>query len=186
MKKIIIALVAFTLTGLVSFAAQNRVQDAGIINWTNPAAAVSSGALVKIGDQYGVALTDIASNVTGAVAMEGVYIFTIATNSTATFGTKLYYSNATTVSTTAAAGTYAGVAVETITVDSTKIKVLLNAPVNEDTGSAATLSKASVTVSASPGFITSHAGVAAPTNTATRGVTIRVNGTNYVVALYPN
>jgi predicted RecA/RadA family phage recombinase len=167
MKKIIIALVAFAITGLASFAAQNRVQDAGILNWTNPSADVSSGEMVKVGDQYGVALADIASNATGAVATEGVYLFTIATNSTATFGTKLFYSDATTVSTTVGNDSYVGAAVETITVNSTTIKVLLNAPVNVNVGRAS-------------------AAVVAPTNAASAGMTIRVNGTNYVVALYPN
>lgn len=34
--------------------------------------------------------------------------------------------------------------------------------------------------------IFTDAAVAAPTNTASRGFTITVNGTNYVIALYPN
>jgi len=41
-----------------------------------------------------------------------------------------------------------------------------------------------VTQVATPVF--ASAGVIAPTNAASRGLTITVNGTNYVVALYPN
>ena len=48
----------------------------------------------------------------------------------------------------------------------------------------ATLGVGVITATAKPVF--TQAAVAAPTNTAARGFAITVNGTNYVVGLYPN
>lgn len=164
-KSLFVIAVAGIIATAAAYAAQNRVHAAGTINWTNPGAAVSSGDLIKIGEQYAIALTDIASNELGAVAVEGVWNLAIATNSAATFGTKLYYSDADTVTTTASQGTYVGVAVETITVDSTSIRVYLNAHVNALIGT------------------TGSAG----TNTvAAAGLPVRVNGTNYIIRLFSN
>lgn len=132
MKKVV-SVVCGALVGFSAFAAKNKVQDDGVINYLNEGAAISSGALIKVGDQYGVALADIASNETGAVAVEGVFRFSVA-NATATFGTKMFYSSASTVTTTAGNGTYVGAAVQKIATNATTVNVYLNAPVNEDVG----------------------------------------------------
>jgi len=54
--------------------ATNYVQDGGVIDYSNAGAAISSGDVVVIGNQIGIALVDIAATTgTGAVAMEGVF-----------------------------------------------------------------------------------------------------------------
>lgn len=136
MKKFGIMLVTAAMLAPILFAAQNQVHGPGVVNYLNPAAAIASGDLVDLGDRYGVALTDVASNAVGAVAVDGVFTFTIATNTTVAFGTKLYYSNATTLTTTAGNGTYVGACVEANTGTATIVKAYLNAPINEDVGGA--------------------------------------------------
>jgi len=52
--------------------ATNLVQDGAVIQYT-AGSNISSGAVVKIGNILGVALTDIANGATGSVAIEGVF-----------------------------------------------------------------------------------------------------------------
>lgn len=52
--------------------ATNFVQDGEVIQYT-AGSNISSGAVVKIGNILGVALTDIANGATGAVAISGVF-----------------------------------------------------------------------------------------------------------------
>jgi hypothetical protein len=53
--------------------------------------------------------------------------------------------------------------------------------------SATTVSAASVTVSGATGLVSSAAALAAPTNEVpSAGFRIRIQGTNYIIALYPN
>ncbi len=47
-------------------------QDGKVIQYT-AGANISAGAVVKIGNVLGIALTDIASGATGSVALEGVF-----------------------------------------------------------------------------------------------------------------
>jgi hypothetical protein len=47
-------------------------------------------------------------------------------------------------------------------------------------------SQSSVTVSGATGIVSTAAALVAPTNDISAGFRIRVNGTNYVIALYPN
>lgn len=139
MKKISISLLTAALMTVVlgsTFAAPNMVTGPGTVNYLNPADLISSGNLVDLGDRYGVALTDIASNATGAVAVDGVFIFNIATNTTVSFGTALYFSNSNTLTTTAANGTYVGACTVANTGTAVFVQCYLNAPVNEDVGGA--------------------------------------------------
>ena len=53
--------------------ATNLVQNGATVNYTNGGTAISSGDVVVVGQQVGVALEDIANGATGAVAMEGVF-----------------------------------------------------------------------------------------------------------------
>jgi hypothetical protein len=46
--------------------------------------------------------------------------------------------------------------------------------------------QSAVTVSGATGIVSTAAALVAPTNAAFAGFRIRVNGTNYVIALYPN
>lgn len=52
----------------------NQVAKGDIIDWVNVSGgAVVSGQVVRVGQCMGVALVDIASNATGAVALRGVF-----------------------------------------------------------------------------------------------------------------
>lgn len=54
--------------------ADTYVSAGEVIDWTNgTGSAVSAGAVVKVGATLGVALVDIASTATGAVAVTGVF-----------------------------------------------------------------------------------------------------------------
>lgn len=48
------------------------------------------------------------------------------------------------------------------------------------------VSATSVTVSGATGLVSTAAALAAPTNAASAGLRVRINGTNYVIAVYPN
>jgi hypothetical protein len=95
---------------------------------------------------------------------------------------------------TATSGTYAGCAVQTLDDVSAiaftngtinKVWVDLNASKDNTALIGATLAlSGAVTSGAAPVF--TQAAAVAPTNTTSFGLTVKVNGTNYVVALYPN
>ena len=53
--------------------ATNREQEGIVIDFTNAGSAILSGAVVIIGDIIGVALVNIATSATGAVAITEVY-----------------------------------------------------------------------------------------------------------------
>lgn len=49
------------------------------------------------------------------------------------------------------------------------------------------ISATAITVSSATGIVSSAAALSAPTNpAASAGLRVRINGTNYIVALYPN
>lgn len=53
---------------------KNYVQEGHVMDWVNgTGAAVSSGAVVKVGNILGVALADIANGATGSVCVRGVF-----------------------------------------------------------------------------------------------------------------
>lgn len=53
--------------------ATNYVQNGEVLAYTNAGSAISSGDVVVIGNLVGIALTDIATDETGSVALEGVF-----------------------------------------------------------------------------------------------------------------
>lgn len=139
MKKFLVGLMVAVIAVTV-FGADNFVQSAGNLLWTNPGADVSSGELVDIGERYAVALVDIASNATGTVKMDGVFEFLRSETNAITIGDPIYYFNATTIKAAGAANVYVGAAAETVSAISTatlaaataKIKVDLNATAEQD------------------------------------------------------
>lgn len=194
MKKILVGLIVLVSLGALAFGAMNYVAPAGSFAWTNPGADVSSGDLVAIGDRYAVALVDIASNATGTVMTEGVFEFLRAETNAISAGALMYYSSTTSVTATATAGTYAGCAVQTLADVSgpnwtngtvNKVWIDLNAGKDNTALIGATLSlSGALTSGALPVF--TQAASATPTNSASAGLAVRVNGTNYVLSLYPN
>lgn len=56
--------------------ATNYVNDGLVVDYTNSGSALSSGDVVRVGQQMGVCLVDIANGATGSVALSGV--FTVA------------------------------------------------------------------------------------------------------------
>lgn len=95
-------------------AAQNYVRDGGSVTHSNSSTAIVSGQIVDVGYRYGIAMVDIASNATGAVATRGVWRLKRATTNAVTIGTPLYYSTATSVTATATPNTYIGVCYEAV------------------------------------------------------------------------
>lgn len=57
----------------------NFVGHGSTVEWTNTGSAVTSGAVVTVGELLGIAAVDIANGATGTVAIEGV--FEVACNS---------------------------------------------------------------------------------------------------------
>lgn len=53
--------------------ATNYVSDGGVILYSNSGSAISSGDVVVVGEQIGVALVDIANGATGSVQIDGVF-----------------------------------------------------------------------------------------------------------------
>ena len=54
--------------------ATNYVQNGEVLAYTNAGSAIASGDVVVIGNIMGVAMTDIATDETGSVAIEGVFV----------------------------------------------------------------------------------------------------------------
>ncbi len=139
MKKFLIGLMVAVIAVTV-FGADNFVQSAGNLLWTNPGADVSSGELVDIGERYAVALVDIASNATGTVKTDGVFEFLRSETNAITIGDPIYFHDANTIKAAGAANVYVGAAAETVSAISTatlaaataKIKVDLNATAEQD------------------------------------------------------
>ena len=139
MKKFLVGLMVAVIAVTV-FGADNFVQSAGNLLWTNPGADVSSGELVDIGERYAVALVDIASNATGTVKTDGVFEFLRSETNAITIGDPIYFHDATTIKAAGAANVYVGAAAETVSGISTatlaaataKLKVDLNATAEQD------------------------------------------------------
>lgn len=139
MKKFLVGLMVAVIAVTV-FGADNFVQSAGNLLWTNPGADVSSGELVDIGERYAVALVDIASNATGTVKTDGVFEFLRSETNAITIGDPIYFHDANTIKAAGAANVYVGAAAETVSGISTatlaaataKLKVDLNATAEQD------------------------------------------------------
>ena len=53
--------------------AKNFVAAGNVVDFTNAGALITSGSVVKLSHTIGIALADIATGATGAVALEGVF-----------------------------------------------------------------------------------------------------------------
>jgi len=104
----VMAMLLCAMTGMTGWSAQNYVHDNGSVAYLNTGAAISSGELVDLGNRYGVAVADIASNATGTVRTDGIWKFKRATTNAITAGTDVYYSDADTVTESSTADTYVG------------------------------------------------------------------------------
>ena len=70
---------------------KNFIQNGEVINFTNSGSAIVSGAVVVVGNLVGVALTNIGTNETGAVAIEGVFELPKATAAVIAVGEKVLW-----------------------------------------------------------------------------------------------
>lgn len=100
-------------------AAQNFVHEQGTVPYLNSGSAITAGSLVDLGDRYGVALADIASNTTGTVAVDGLWKFARTDTNAISQGAVLSWSSATAVTNAAVADKYVGVAVTACAVTTT-------------------------------------------------------------------
>lgn len=66
-------------------------QNGAILDHTNSGSAISAGDVVVIGDCVGIALVDIASGASGAVAIEGVHAVTKVAGTAWAQGDKIDY-----------------------------------------------------------------------------------------------
>lgn len=124
MKKSLICLMVLTLAA-VSFGAMNFVRDSGEVIYSNTAEAIEAGNLVDVGDRYGVALVDIASNGTGIVRTRGVFTFGRGTTNALSVGTAMYYSASNNILTDVYADDkFVGVAVESAAVHTNAAQAL--------------------------------------------------------------
>lgn len=195
MKKLILMATVWAVFGALAFGAMNYVAPAGSFAWTNPSADVSSGDLVAIGDRYAVVMVDIASNETGTVMTEGVFAFTRNETNSIAAGDLLYFDSATSVTVTATAGAYVGCAVQTLgnvsainwtngTVN--KVWVDLNAGKDPAAGIFSTVTASGALTSGATPVFTQNSSAAATNDTPTRSLPVAVNGTNYLIKLFPN
>jgi len=98
----------------VAFAAMNYVRNAGYVIYT-ASGTISAGDVIDIGDQYGIAVVDIANGSDGVVQIDGVWDLVLQTNETISLGDRLYWdSSAEAVTETATADKFLGTAVEAV------------------------------------------------------------------------
>jgi predicted RecA/RadA family phage recombinase len=67
------------------------VQRGEVVTWTNSGSAVAAGAVVKMQNMVGVALTDIGAGASGSVAIEGVFTVPKASGAVFVQGEKLLW-----------------------------------------------------------------------------------------------
>lgn len=107
---------ASAIIGFSALGAQNFVSDAGSVDYLNTGAAILSGTIVDLGDRYGIAMADIASNATGTVKTDGKFKLLRAVTNAIANGTSLYRASATGVTDVASADTYIGQSVGAVAV----------------------------------------------------------------------
>lgn len=130
MKKMIGCVVGVALLAGLAFGAMNFVRKAGYVIYT-AGSDISAGDVVDIGDQYGIAVTDISNGDDGVVKLDGIWDLTLQTGETITVGDRLYWDSSNEVVTeTATADTFIGTALEakTTTSSTTKLQVWLQPP----------------------------------------------------------
>lgn len=114
--------------------AKNFVQSGGILTVTAPA-AVDSGDLIKVGNIFGVAITDAASGAPVAIQVDGVHELPKAAPLVIDAGDPVYWSTSNgNFSKTATSNWYLGVAAEDAASADTTVKVRLNGSFPKATG----------------------------------------------------
>lgn len=117
MKKTMTIIAAAGLLAFYAQAAGNFVHEDGTVVWTNDSGtAVNSGELIDIGERFGIALADIATNTHGTVATRGIFSLARGVTSAVSQGAKMYYNSATAVDTTYTADEYVGLCAEGVAV----------------------------------------------------------------------
>lgn len=117
--------------------AKNRICDGNVLTYTNTTGAdILSGSPVVIGALLGVALVDINDDLSGSVAIEGVYELPKG-SVTITQGVKLYWdadsipvggsTGTGALTTTATDNAYAGVAMAAAVEAAATVQIKLNA-----------------------------------------------------------
>jgi predicted RecA/RadA family phage recombinase len=130
MKKLIGCLVGVALVAGLAVGAMNFVRNAGYVIYT-AGSDITAGDVVDLGDQYGIAVTDIDNGDDGVVRLDGIWDLTLQTNETISVGDRLYWDSSNEVVTeTATADTFIGTAMEakTTTTSTTKLQVWLQPP----------------------------------------------------------
>lgn len=107
--------------------ATNYIAQGDVIDWV-ATGAKSAGAGCLVGVRVGVAIADIASGATGAVAMEGVFQLPKLSADVVAQGALVYWDNTNSrLTITSAGNTLAGYAVEAAGPGVTTCKVKINA-----------------------------------------------------------
>lgn len=104
----------------------NFVEEGKVLNYTPSGSSIVSGALVIMGNIAGVAVTDIADGVTGAVRISGVFSLPKASGAISQGGKVYWDSGNSNVTTTASGNTIIGVAATAHISGDTTANVLLN------------------------------------------------------------
>lgn len=106
----------------------NYKQPGAVMEYSNAGANLSAGDVVLIGSRLGVCEVDIASNSSGSVAMEGVFLVPKADDAAWTQGALIYWDAADEEFNTSSSGnTLAGYAFEAAAESATSGLLKLNA-----------------------------------------------------------
>lgn len=101
------------------------IQEGDSIDYT-PGAAVSSGAVVIIGDVVGIANHDIAASTLGSIRVEGIVGLPTASATVFAAGAKVYVNTGTLLATTATGDKFAGYAAKACANGETEVIVKLD------------------------------------------------------------
>ena len=176
MKKILSILALAALIAAPAFAADAEYTTREA--WrTGVVTAIFDSAVAFVGD------ITVATNATVAGTVQGADL--VATDDVIVGGDVVVTGKVTIGETLAVTGATTLTGAQTLT-GNTTLNGTLTMLTNKFTVSAAgaVVAAGALTSGATP--VWTQAAVAAPTGTASQGFTITVNGTNYVIALYPN
>ena len=105
----------------------NRFVQSGDVLDHTPGSAVANGRMVVIGARVGIALTAIAANTTGPLAVEGVFTYAKLSTDVMAQGALVYYDAANDrLTTTASGNTLAGFAATAAGSGASTVNVSLN------------------------------------------------------------
>lgn len=99
------------------------IQPGEAIDYLNIGEALKAGQVVKFTDRCGIAMTDIAANAVGAVALVGVFELPKDGNKTFEIGAAAYYKDDVGVTSEKGSNTPIGFAIEKVIATDTTVKV---------------------------------------------------------------